>query len=496
MQPILNRRDFIKTAGLGTASLAMSMGMSCAQLKSGRSPGKKRPNFVFILIDDMGWMDLGCMGSQYYETPNIDRLAREGMTFTSAYANAPNCAPTRASLLSGQYTPRHGIYTVGSPERGKTQFRKLIPIKNKTTLDSKVVILAEALKASGYVCGSIGKWHLGDDPELGPLGQGFDHNIGGGRFGHPPAGYNSPYKLPNLEEAPVGEYLTDRLTDEALAFIEMKKDNPFFLYLPHYAVHTPIQAKKEITAKYRDKDAWEGQNNANYAAMIESTDQGVGRILGKLDELDLARNTVVFFFSDNGGHGTITSMKPLRGSKGMLYEGGIREPMIVRWPGRVQAGTTSDVPVIGIDFYPTILELAGARKPDGHVLDGESLAPLMLGEGTPERDALYWHFPAYLEAYKGMKGHWRTTPAGAIRQGDWKLLEFFEDGRLELYNLKQDIGEQHDQAAKRPDMLKKLHQRLLSWRKSINAPVPVEKNPQYDPDFEPVKKKKGEKGKE
>lgn len=437
----------------------------------------RRPNIVFILIDDLGWRDVGFMGSTFYETPNIDRLAAQSMVFTSAYTNGPNCAPTRASLMSGQYSPRHGVYTVGSSKRGKSRFRKLVPTPNKTVLDDSIVTLAESLKAAGYATASIGKWHLGPDPR----DQGFDLNVGGNRRGSPGrGGYFSPYRNPDLKDGPEGEYLTDRLTDEALRFIEQNRARPFFLYLPHYGVHSPIQAKPELTAKYRDKPASGGQDNAKYAAMIESVDQSVGRLLKKLDELQLADNTLVVLTSDNGGVGGTTSMAPLRGAKGMLYEGGVRVPLIVRWPGHAKPGSRCDAPVISIDFYPTLLEIAAAPSPD-QPLDGESLIPLLNQTGKLQRDAIYWHFPAYLQAYQGGKGHWRTTPAGAMRQGDWKLIEFFEDGRLELYNLADDPGERRDLAEQMPERTQQMREQLQAWRAKLHAPVPTKKNPRYDP---------------
>ena len=469
---------------MGGAALSVAgtpMMASSQDVRGGRRrPGK--PNFVFILIDDLGWKDVGFMGSGYYETPHIDRLSREGMVFRSAYANAPNCAPTRACLLSGQYTPRHGVFTVGTSERGQAKNRKLIPIPNTTTLSPSFHTIAEALKSAGYINAHVGKWHLGKDPESGPNAQGFDVNIGGNYSGSPRS-YFSPYKNADLRDGPEGEYLTDRLTDEALAFMESNRERPFFLYMSHYAVHTPIQAKQDITNKYRQKEGSDGQSNPKYAAMIESTDQSVGRILDKLDELQLRDNTVVVFFSDNGGHGAVTSMQPLRGAKGMLYEGGIREPAIVRWPGKVAPGATCDVPVIGIDFYPTMLEIAGVEREPDHLLDGESLVPLLTQTGPLQRDAIFWHFPAYLEARKNSATPWRTTPAGAIRQGDFKLIEFFEDGHLELYNLKQDISEKKNLADKMPHKTTELHNRLLEWRKATHAPVPTERNPAYVPEF-------------
>jgi len=472
----LNRRDFLKTIGAGAAAMTIPGCGADSWRLAGDSPEKK-PNFVFILIDDLGWSDLGCMGSQYYETPNIDNFANQGVIFTSAYTNAPNCAPTRACLLSGQYTPRHGVYTVGSPERGKAHLRKLIPVQNRTTLDPKIVTIAEALKPAGYVCGHFGKWHLGKGPQFAPVSRGFDVE------------FQRDHEKGHFD--PAGEYFTDRATDKAIDFIEKHKDEPFFMYLAHHAVHTPIQAKKEIIEKYKKKQGSDGHNNPTYAAMIESVDEGVGSILDKLDELGLADNTLVFFFSDNGGVVGITSMEPLKGGKGMLYEGGVRVPLVVRWPGEVKPGSTCDVPVMGIDFYPTMLELAGAPKPAEQVLDGESIVPLLTRGGTLRRKAIFWHFPAYLEANYGWKGTWRTTPAGAVRRGNWKLIEYFEDGTLELYNLKDDIGEKHNLAAKMQKRTKQLHDLLKDWRKSIKAPVPTKLNPKYNPEAKNKKQKRG-----
>ena len=459
---MMKRRDFLKAVSLGAASLVLPGRVGSAK----QSSPERKPNFVFIFIDDMGWKDLGFMGSRYYETPNIDKLAGEGVVFTNAYSNAPNCAPTRACLMSGQYTPRHGIYTVGTSERGQSKLRKLIPTPTKTDLDLKIVTIPDALRQGGYTSACIGKWHLGDKEPYRPVYRGFDVAFDRNHAGH---------------FSKEGDYLTDRLTDEAIKFIEANKSRPFFLYLPHHAVHTPIQAKEQLIEKYKKKEPADAHNNPTYAAMIESVDQSVGRIMAKLDELGLRDNTVIFFFSDNGGYANSTSMVPLRGSKGMLYEGGIRVPMIVRWPGKVKPGDVCDVPVIGIDFYPTMLEMAGVRQPSGHVLDGLSIVPLLRGKGTLNRKAIFWHFPSYLEAYNEEQWPWRTTPAGAVRQGDWKLIEYFEDGKVELYNLKDDLGEKNDLAGTMPDKAEELHRALIEWRRSVNAPVPAEKNPQYDP---------------
>jgi arylsulfatase A-like enzyme len=468
----MKRRDFLRYAACGVASFATGVCPSDAKAR-GDGPSERKPNIIFILIDDMGWTDLGVMGSRYYETPRIDALASEGVVFKQAYANAPNCAPTRACLMSGQYTPRHGVYTVGTPERGPAKRRKLVPIPNTTELGTKHVTIAEALKPAGYTCACLGKWHLGDKAPYRAQDRGFDVVYDRSRRSH---------------YAEDGQYLTDRLTDEAVKFIRANRDKPFFLYLSHHAVHTPIQAKPEMVEKYRNKKPAGGHNNPAYAAMIESVDQSVGRALDTLDETGLARQTVVFFFSDNGGYANTTSMDPLRGSKGMLYEGGIRVPAIVRWPGVTRAGRVCDVPIIGIDFYPTILEMAGVPKPAGYTLDGESLVPLLSERAGLERDAIFWHFPAYLEPYNDTQWPWRTTPAGAVRQGRWKLIEFFESGRVELYDLESDVSEATNLADRMPEKARELHELLLAWRRDVNAPVPKELNPAFDPESLQVKR--------
>ena len=485
----MDRRDFLKKcAAVGAGGFVLSN----RTLKV--RTGAKKPNIVFIMIDDMGARDVGFMGSEYYETPNIDKLAAEGMVFTNAYANAANCAPTRACFLTGQYSPRHGVYTVGSSARGSSSDRRLIPIANDTTLDSHHITIAEALKPAGYVSVSIGKWHMGTDPDLGPIGQGFDVNVGGFSAGSPPGGYFSPYRNPELPNGPDGEYLTDRLTDEALKFIDANKDRPFFLYMTHYAVHTPIQAKADLIAKYQDKPPSNGQDNPKYAAMIDSVDQGVGRMMEKLDDLELTDNTVVFFFSDNGGYVGATSNQPLRGFKGTFYEGGIREPMLVRWPGVVKPGTTCDSPVISTDFFPTILEMAGAKKPPGKTLDGESIVTLLKGQTTLNREAIFWHFPAYLQGnVPGARdSKFRTRPVAVVRKGGWKLLLFFEEwvldggkgsidtnNAIELYDLESDISETNNLANTNEPKRDELLNLLIDWQESVGAPIPTQPNPDY-----------------
>lgn len=437
----------------------------------------KKPNIVLFYADDLGYTDLGCQGSKYYETPNIDRLAKEGMTFTQAYAGAANCAPSRACLMTGKYTPRHGVYTVGNSDRGKPKHRKLVPVKNTTILDGKFQTMAEALKTAGYQTCVAGKWHLSKDPTK----DGFDTNFGGTTWGHPKS-YFSPYKNPFLKDGPKGEHLPERLGREISGWIKEHSEKPFFVYLPFYSVHTPIQAPKELAAKYARKKTDGSHNNPKYAAMIESMDSAVGRILKTLDELELAENTLVVFTSDNGPHGAISRAEPLRGTKGMYYEGGIREPFLVRYPGVVAPGTKNETPVSQIDLFPTFLKLAGKSEVPAR-LDGVDLLPSFRGEAVAER-ALFWHFPAYLQSYKAdpdsASKFFRTTPCGVIRKGDWKLIQYFEDGALELYNLKEDLSERKNLAKSNPEKAKEMLKELTAWQVATDAPVPTERNPKYE----------------
>ncbi len=441
------------------------------------------PNIILIYADDLGWRDLGMMGSNYYETPNIDRLAHEGIMFSRAYANAPNCAPSRASLLTGQVTPRHGVYTVGSSERGQSRYRKLLPAENRTTLPLSAVTIADLLRRGGYRTGLVGKWHLGKDANS-PEHRGFEWSRAGNELGSPPS-YFYPYtngerSLPDIDTlGSEGEYLTDRLTDEAVRFIEESVDGPFFLYLSHYAVHTPIQAKEEKIDTYREKTPDGNQSNPVYAAMVESLDESVGRIVEVVDALGLAENTLILFYSDNGGHGPVTSMAPLRGAKGMLYEGGIRVPLIGRWPRGIAPGIESDLPVIGTDLFPTFLEVAGIVPGDSILLDGQSILPAFTGRPDEEDRILYWHFPAYLEATRGMDTQWRTTPAGAIQEGSYKLIYFFEDNRRELYDLEKDVGETVNLVDVEPEIADSLERRLRVWWNDTGAFIPTERNPGF-----------------
>jgi arylsulfatase A-like enzyme len=437
------------------------------------------PNIIYINVDDLGWSDLGFQGSEYYETPHLDRLASEGMVFTNAYAAAANCAPSRACCLTGQYSPRHGIYTVGSSERGRSRHRKLIPTKNTLFIENDNSTVAAVLSKAGYRTCTIGKWHISDNP----IHNGFAENVAGCRWGHPAHGYFSPYQNPALEDGPKGEYLTDRLTDEAIEFIRRCRGDRFFLYLPFYTVHSPLQAKKEIQRHFSEKPSTDAHRNAAYAAMISSMDQNVGRLLEALQQLDLTERTFLLFSSDNGGVWQFSKQWPLRAGKGSYYEGGIRVPLVVRWPKMVQPGSRCDTPVSGIDFFPTLLQVAGVAKPAGKLLDGVSLTPLLMNSNVWEERPLFWHFPVYLQGgnQETRDVRFRTRPGSVVRLGDWKLHEYFEDGGLELYNLVKDIGEKNNLANQEPEKTAELLKLLRGWRDDVGAPVPKQLNPNYVP---------------
>jgi arylsulfatase A-like enzyme len=438
-----------------------------------------RPNVVFVLVDDMGWTDVGCFGSKYYETPNIDRLAAQGMRFTDAYAACTVCSPSRAAILTGQYPAR--LHITDWIAGHKRPFAKLSVPDWIMQLSSDTPNVAKALKAAGYATASIGKWHLGPE-SCWPDKQGFDLNVAGCDKGQPPS-YFSPYRIPTLTDGPAGEFLSDRLTAEALMFIESNKDKPFFLYLPHYAVHTPLMAKKAVIEKYKSKtDPRAAHTNPTYAALVESVDDSVGRLLQKLDDLKLSERTIIVFTSDNGGLtlGKVTSNVPLRAGKGSAYEGGVRVPLIVKWPGVTKPGSVDHTPVIGVDFCPTLLAMVGLPSPSAPI-DGESLVPLLKQAGALSRSAIYWHYPHY---HPG-----GATPYGAIREGDFRLVEFFEDNRVELYNLKDDIGETQNLAATMPDKAAALRQQLHDWRVRVGAQMPTA-NPAFDPAKDQAKRKK------
>ncbi|HEY1171498.1 MAG TPA: sulfatase [Verrucomicrobiae bacterium] len=450
--------------------------LSTASLRAA-SVSDKPLNFIFILVDDLGWTDFACFGSKSYQTPNIDRLAKEGMKFTSAYSACTVCSPTRAALLTGKYPARlHITDWIAGHNRPYAKLK--IPDWQKF-LPLEEVTIAEMLKTKGYATASIGKWHLGGE-EYAPTKQGFDVNVAGYDRGAPPS-YHAPYNIPTLKpEGEKGEYLTDREALEATKFIETNKDKPFFIYLPHYAVHTPIQAKEEVKKKYEKSiPASSRQNNPAYAALVESVDDSLGTIMKKLAELKIDDHTVIFITGDNGGlSGTVnaqgwrkgpTDNTPLRLGKGSAYEGGVRVPLIVKWPGVTKAGSENEAPVITVDFFPTILELAEVKP--NTTLDGESIAPLLRGRSKLQRDAIFWHYPHY---HPGS-----ATPYSAIRKGDLKLIHFFEDDRVELYNVKKDIGEKQDLAPTEAKKVAELRKELNDWRKAVGAQLPTP-NPDYD----------------
>lgn len=489
----MERREFLKL----TASAAVAAFVPRAVLGSDES-GSKKTNFVFILIDDMGWTDAACFGSKFYETPNIDKLASEGMKFTNAYAACPVCSPTRASILAGKYPARMNLtdWIPGRQSKGPRPCEKLIGPSFNQQMSLKELTLAEALKEAGYTTCFVGKWHLGDEMYY-PEYQGFDINIAGISYGWPIGGYFTPYKNPKLEDGPEGEYLTDRLTDEALKFLGDNSNKPFLLYLSHYAVHTPLESRKNLTEKYEAKAAElpsqrsprfvpEGNRKARqvqdhpvYAGMLQSTDESVGRIMKKLEELGIADNTVVIFMSDNGGlstaEGSPTSNVPLRAGKGWLYEGGIREPMIIKWPAAVKPGSVCNEPVISNDFHPTILEIAGLPKRPNQHIDGLSLVPILKQTANLDRKAIYWHYPHY--------SNQGGRPGSAVRAGKYKLIEFYEDNHLELYNLEKDISEKQNLASQMPEKTAELRTMLHNWLKSVGAYMP-EPNPEYRPEAE------------
>ena len=450
------------------------------------------PNFVFILVDDLGWTDLGCYGSSFYETPHIDALASRGVRFTSAYAACPVCSPTRVSILTGKFPARlftTDYFGAPQPENSDRYWRSpraMLPASYVEHMPLEEITLAEALKEGGYTTFFAGKWHLGGQ-EYYPEDQGFDENQGGWERGGPYGGkqYFSPYGNPKLEDGPEGEHLPDRLAEETCRFMERHREQPFLAYLSFYSVHTPLLARSDLEEKYRlkaaglsaHKEPWgqEGerkvrqvQDHAVYAGMIEAMDQAVGKVLDKLKDLELDKNTVVFFMSDNGGlstsEGHPTSNLPLRAGKGWLYEGGIREPMIVSWPGNTASGQICEEVVISTDFYPTILEMAGLpARPEQH-LDGMSLVSLLKHEINLPSRTLYWHYPHY--------GNQGGSPGSVIRQDSFKLIEFYEDNHLELYDLSVDLGETNDLSPVLKDQAQAMRQQLQSWLKSIDAGMP------------------------
>jgi arylsulfatase A len=437
-----------------------------------RGAAATKPNFVLILADDLGWTDLACYGSKLYETPNIDQLARDGVKFTQNYSACTVCSPTRAALLTGKYPARLHItdWIPGQMPDNPTlivpDWTKYLPLEETT--------MANVFHNAGYATACIGKWHLGGE-EYYPDKHGFDFFVAGTDKPNTEH-YFSPYGIPTLKDGPKGEYVTDRLTDDAIRFMEKNKGKPFFLYLPHFAVHLPLQAKQKLIAKYQAKiKPGDAQGNAIYAAMIDSLDQSVGRIRRELKKLGIADNTIVVFASDNGGRIPTTSNLPLRVGKGSCYEGGTRVPLIIDWPGVTKPNTACDTPVISMDLFPTFMEIAGIADGAKTALDGVSLVPILRESGDLNRDELFWHYPHYQHYQKG-----GAVPYSAIHKGDFKLIEFLADMRVELYNLKDDIGEQRDLATQMPDKVEELRNRLHAWREEVGAQLPM-RNENYDP---------------
>lgn len=495
--------------------LCVSVSLSAQQHK----PSK--PNIIFILADDLGWKDLSCYGSTFYETPNLDKLAAEGVLFTDSYASCNVCSPSRSSIMTGQYPVHTGItdWIKGRQNgNGPMPFDKLLPPSFVFNLDTTQITIAEALKQDGYATFFAGKWHLGLSAPYWPENQGFDVNKGGWSAGNPWAGgmggYFSPYHNPKLSDGPKGEFLTDRLTTEAIKFIKqkVKEDNPFFVDVSFYAVHQRIQAKQKYIEKFKAKahrmgldtlqtfvkdaqwmqneTSWKEritQSNPVYAALLYSVDENVGRILNVLRQLNIEKNTIIVFTSDNGGlstaEGSPTSNYPLRYGKGWNYEGGIRVPLIIKWPGITKAGSVCHFPVINTDFYPTFLQMAGLPLMPAQHKDGISLVPLLEGHKKIDQPALYWHYPHY--------SNQGGTPGSAIREGNWKLIQFYEDNHVELYNLQTDIEERRDLSKVFPKRAAQMLQMLNLWRKRTHAKIPAI-NPYYNPYYREIMEKNHE----
>ena len=467
----MNRRQFLAAGAAALGSFALPRPVVA----------QRKPNVVLVLIDDLGWKDLGCYGGAHFETPVIDRLARDGLRFTQAYANCPVCSPTRAALMTGKNPARLGftghITATGShrwPEAGR-----IIPPQDHMYLPHEEVTIAEMLKAKGYVSASVGKWHLGGEGYW-PEDQGFDANIGGWTHGSPPS-YHYPYEnpekewnasIPTLKPGREGQYLTDRLTDDAIAFIQDNKDKPFFLYLTHYAVHTPLEAPKDLVLKHRSKFAGKDIPIVPaYAAMVENMDGNVGRVLDTLKELDLEEDTFVIFTSDNGGLASSAGQAPLRAGKGTLYEGGLRIPLILKWPGRIPPGTTTDQVSMSTDLFPTIDALTGTDPTQAESSDGHDLSPLWKGQPSIERKPQVWYYPHYHSV--------SMRPGAAIRKGNFKLIETYDPVDLELYDLDADLSETTNLADRMPEKAAELLGELHAYLDTV-CKVRHTLNPAYE----------------
>ncbi len=462
-------------------------------------PGAQaQQNIVLFLIDDLGWKDLGCQGSGYYKTPNIDRLAQEGVRFTDAYAACAVCSPTRAALLTGKY-PARLLLTDWLPSGRWDPKARLREGRLIRSLPVEEITLAESLREAGYATASIGKWHLGGEPFSMPEHHGFDVNIGGNAHGAPGTyffPYDGDWPIPTtgqharwtiFADGKPGEYLTDRLTDEAVKFIQQQKDKPFFIYFPHYGVHAPLEGKPDKVARYAKIPKAQRQGTTDYAAMVESVDDSVGRVMAALQESGMAEKTTIIFTSDNGGLASATKHDPLRGNKGAYYEGGIRVPLIIKWPGFSKAGLVCSVPVTSTDVYPTCLAAAGAPPRPNQHLDGLNLQSLLSGSQELKREALFWHYPHY-------NTHPSSVPSSVIRKGPWKLIETFDPAGIELYNLADDLSETHNLAGEQPEKTAALQRELEAWRQDVGAEKMLP-NPDYDPAAVASPKRKKKKGK-
>lgn len=490
-------------AGMLRLTIAITLCFSFVSGLAARQPVRQaqdQPNIIFVMADDLGWADVGFNGAKFYETPNIDKMRAAGMAFSSAYPGASNCMPSRSCIMSGMYVPRTQMWTPGGLAKGETRFMKLLVprrddkkghgiIPSKLSLQPAVMSVAEVLNSAGYRTARFGKWHLGDDTQGFHVSDaGGDGKGGSGKF------------YGNVDVA-------ERLTDRTVEFINENKKQPFFIYLCHWDVHTPIRARREVVAKYQQKlkrETWDRQWNPTYAAMIEAVDTSIGRVRNAVEEAGLAKNTLIVFTSDNGGSSGATWCEPLKGAKGAFYEGGIRVPTCMTWPGVIAPGSTCDVPITGVDLMPSAADLAGARLPRKQPVDGRSWVPLLAGKKALTDRAIFWHYPLYLAGgtynqvvpiHGTEQNYWRATPCSVIRKGDWKLIQFFEDNSIQLYNLKSDIGEETDLSTAEPKQAQALLKELQAWQKKTKAAIPTKLNPDFDPNYQPKAKGKRKRGK-